>query len=116
MRRYGRLNSTTRATGTTQNIGRANVHGTMPENGWAYRYEILCGRTSSSATYVRGHLLAVSSSVPGALLAATSELTVSNTMSYGGDGSIIGGNLSAIVPLTAGTRYALGYASRGGQI
>jgi hypothetical protein len=88
----------------------------MPENGWAYGYEIHAGRTSATATYLRGHLLAVSGGVPGALLGSTAELAVNNVMSYGGDGEIIAGDLTTIVPLIAGTQYAIGVASRGGQL
>src|SRR5690606_19059741 len=120
----GRIANTTPSTGTTTTRGRANMHGPMPEFGWAYAYEILCGRTSSTATYVRGHLLSSdeddgttdpggndSTHEPGGLLAATSELTVTGTMSYGGDGERYLAALTKIVPLRSGRRYGIGYGT-----
>lgn len=112
---FGKKATTASIVGTVTNFGRATVYGAIPEAAWLYRWGVLGGRTSGTATYVRGHVLAVSSGVPAALLGNTSELAVTNPGSYGGDLTQITGNLTSIVGVAAGTNISLGFASRGGE-
>lgn len=101
--------------GTSSSNQRGQIYDAMPEHGWAYAVGTLGGKGSGQPNVTwRGAIWDVSGSTLTARDAYTNSVTVSNVMTYGGDGAIVEGNLTAPIPLWSGVKYGIGWSAVSG--
>jgi hypothetical protein len=98
--------------GTLNQVGQ--IFNAMPVNGWLTGVGILGGKQSGQPNLtLRTSVFDVDATTLDARLIYTGPITVSNLMSFGGDGSMIEGTIVGL-QLDAGTKYALAFSVTGG--
>lgn len=101
--------------GTSGSNQRGQIFSAMPEHGWAYAVGTLGGKGSGQPNVTwRGAIWDVSGSSLSSRDAYTNSVTVSNVMSYGGDGAIVEGNLTSPIQLWSGVKYGIGWSAING--
>src|SRR6478736_4144623 len=94
---------------------RGQIYYAMPEHGWIYAVGVLGGKASGQPNLAwRGAVFAVSGATLSTRLGYTAQITVSNTMTYGGDGVELSANLVTPIQAWSGVKYGIGWSVTGG--
>lgn len=99
--------------GSTNQVGQ--IFSAMPENGWLTAIGILGGKDVGQPNLTwRGALYTTDGASLLQRITFTGPLTVSNAMSYGGDGALLSQSLTG-VQLSAGVKYGFAFGVSGGN-
>lgn len=114
-RRYSSDSDAGATGGTSASNQRGQIYTAMPEHGWVYAIGTLGGKGSGQPNVTwRGAIWDVSGSSISGRLQYTGAVTVSNVMTYGGDGAIIEGSISPAIQVWSGVKYGIGWSAVGG--